>query len=170
MHLDVTAEALHVGDHRHDLLVPESLRSALLHDGRGNRLRLRTGHRGCLVQRIAVGHADHRHRIHARLDLLEVDRLGQEVRTAVLETSLSDLFYHTDVNVSAVKWLKLTYQKTGLRVVLQAANVVSRMAQDEGCQLTVLIGNDQKTIAVNESRDEIKAMTDGPAAPVEETE
>lgn len=86
--------------------------------------------------------------------------LGREVSTALVKETVSDLFFHLDVNVSPIKWLKLTRKEDGLRLVFPAHMVVSRMALEDGCRLTVNIGDMQKTFTVNESRREIKKWSE----------
>lgn len=94
--------------------------------------------------------------------------VGREVNTALLKDTISDLFFHLDINVAPVKWLKLTRKEDGLRVVIPAHMVVSRMAIDDGCRLTVAVGDQQKVLTVNESRREIKKWSDDSGQPAEE--
>lgn len=93
--------------------------------------------------------------------------VGGEVMTALLKETVSDLFFHLDVNVSPIRWLKLTRLDEGLRLIFPAHIVASRMALEEGCQVTVSVGNTQKSFVVKESRREIKKWSEG-SDPTEE--
>src|SRR5579884_2686390 len=81
---DVAAEALQVGRQRDDLLAIEILRSALCRDARGDLVRLLFRHlrRDAVVHRLAVRHAEHRHRVDALLDDTEVEIVREKLRIA----------------------------------------------------------------------------------------
>jgi len=83
--------------------------------------------------------------------------LGEKVNTALLSTKLSDLILELGINTApSGTWLQLTRKDTGLALIVLVKNVVGRMALDEGCQISVVVGENVQIYEVNESRRQIK--------------